>query len=142
MDKNTGKEFVNLLHDALEKEYNDAFLYLKEAEIFKKKIVGGDKLSIVFENFSKEEFRHADRVAMKIIELGSKADYNFRPVAIEPSLRDTLRSHTEKETQAYFVYGRLIELCDDTDFNIILKGIRENEKEHLDKITHILKKLK
>ena len=136
------QEFCSLLHDLLTKEYNDAFLYLKEAEIFSKKISGGEKLASVFKEFSQTEFRHVDRLAMKLIELGGKTDYYFNPYKIEKSIRETLENHLERETHAYIAYDKLIPLCDDTDFKTIIKGIRENEKEHLDKIVHILKKLK
>jgi rubrerythrin len=136
------KEFLSLLTIALEKEFNDAFLYLKEAEIFRRKLASGEKLAEVFGELSKAEFRHADRIAMYLLELGKNAKCSFNPYKIEPGLHETLESHVQLEINAYNSYDKMIGLCDDTDFKIILKGIRENEKEHLEKIRHILRKLK
>ncbi|HCJ67311.1 MAG TPA: hypothetical protein DHV62_08330 [Elusimicrobia bacterium] len=136
------EKLLELLNLAFEMEYVDVFLYLKEAGMFKKKIVAGEKLAKIFEEFSQMELIHADRLAMKIIELGGKAHWTFRTLEPSSSLREVLKKHLESETKAYHLYSEIIKITEELDFNLILKGIREDEKEHIEKVTDILKKLK
>ena len=136
------KRMIKMLSFAFENEYADVFLYLKEAELFKKKIVSGDRIGRIFTDFSLMELRHADRVASKLIELGSKATWTFKPLEQSASLRDVLKRHLENETRLIKVYDEILALCDDVDLKITVKGIRENEKEHFAKVSHILKHLK
>lgn len=133
---------VKLLNNAFENEYNDVFLYLKEAAFFREKIVAGEKLGELFEAFSLMELRHADRMAAKIIELGEKPEWVFRPFEAPGSLRDVLERHAVSEAAAIRLVDELLTLCTDRDFKLILKGIREDEKEHLVKIAHLKKQIK
>lgn len=135
------EKLLELLNSAFEMEYADVFLYLKEAGMFKKKIVAGEKLAKIFEEFSQMELRHADHLAMKIIELGGEARWNFRPLEVSSSLREVLRKHLEDETKAYQLYGEIITINEEPDFKLILQGIRGNEKEHLEKVADLLKKI-
>ncbi|MFH1368455.1 MAG: ferritin-like domain-containing protein [Elusimicrobiota bacterium] len=135
------EKLLSLLYSAFEKEYNDTFLYLREAELFRSKIAGGDRLGSVFSGFSAEELMHADRIASKIIELGGKAQWNFAPLETERSIHKVLEKHIENEAAAYMRYTEMLELCEDKNFLLILKGIRDEEKEHLEKAKHILKHL-
>lgn len=134
--------FVKLLNTAFEKEYNDVFLYLKEAELFRKKLVDGEVIGKVFETFSVEELRHADRIAAKLIELGERPEWIFGSLEPSASLREVLKQHLASETKAVRYCEELIDVCDDADFKIILKGIREDEKEHYAKAARILKHLR
>ena len=136
------EKYIKLLNSAFEKEYNDVFLYLREAELFKKKIVLGEKIERIFSDFSAMELRHADRVASKLIELGAKPKWVFRPLEGSNSLREVLERHVVSEMAAIHIYNDIISICTDYDFKIILKGIRENEEEHLAKVSRFLKKLK
>jgi rubrerythrin len=139
MDKDN---FLKLLSLAFDKEYNDVFLYLKEAEMFREKIVEGESIGKIFEHFSLMELRHADILASKIIGFGAKAKWVFMPLEKSGSLRDVLQRHVLNETNAVRLFDEILENCSDVDFKITLKGIREDEKEHLEKVSHILKHLK
>jgi len=134
-------EFLALLTTAFQCEYNDVFLYLREAALFRRKIVDGERIAAAFEKFSQMELRHADRVSMKILEMGKIPRWEFKPLETEPSLHKVLQKHMSEEFAAYNLYGKLIEAADDHDFKIVLKGIREDEKEHLVKMRELLKKL-
>ena len=136
------ERLLELLNAAFEREYNDVFLYLKEAELFRGKIVGGNKIGDIFESFSLMELRHADRIASKIVELGGKAQWKFMPFEIAESLRIVLEKHAVYEHKAISLFEEILALCGDSDSRLIIKGIKQEEKEHLDKITHILKHLK
>ena len=88
------------------------------------------------------ELRHADRVASKMIELGGRAEWRFLPFESSDSLRDVLQRHALNEAKAIKLYDEILTFFDYADFKLILKGIKEEEKEHLQKVEHILKHLK
>src|SRR3989339_1101456 len=134
------ENFLELLNTAFIAEYEDVFLYLRESSIFKKKIAGGEKLAEIFEDFSVMELKHADLLAMKLIKLGGRPTWQFRQIDDSASLKDTLQRHVISESRLYKIYTDLIDACADRNFKIVLKGIRDNEKEHLEKVTYLLKK--
>ncbi len=136
------EKFIKLLNIAFENEYNDVFLYLKEADLFRKKMVSGDKIGGIFNDFSVMELRHADRLAMKMIELGVKAEWVFKPLEPSNSIREVLENHVKIEANSVKYYDEMLKVCEDKDFIITIKGIREDEKEHLEKVSHILKKIR
>jgi len=135
------QHYLKLLTTAFENEYNDVFLYLREADTFGKRILGTEKLHELFNAFSQMELRHADRIAMRIIELGGTPQWVFKPIEQATSLRTALKKHAELELSMYRFYTELVKQEEDNDFKIILKGIRENEREHLEKTTELLKKV-
>jgi bacterioferritin (cytochrome b1) len=138
------EKLLGLLNKAFETEYNDVFLYLREADRFRKKIVSGDKLGIIFDKFSLMELHHADRIAAKIIQAGGKVLWEFKPFEQSSSLRDILNRHTGKEKYAIALYNEILRLCSerDADFKLIIRGIIEEETEHLAKVEHIYGHLK
>lgn len=135
------EKLLSLLHKAFELEYNDTFSYLNEAQLFEFKTVDGERVGGIFRKFNEFEQIHADKLSAKIIELGGKAQWNFKQFEPETSLRKALEKHIGAEADAYRVYTQLIESCEDKGFVLLLKGIREEEKDHLEKVKHILKKL-
>ena len=138
------EKFLELLSKAFETEYNDVFLYLREADRFRKKIVAGDKLGAIFDKFSLMELHHSDRIAAKIIQSGGKAQWKFMPFEQSNSLKDILQRHMEKEKQAIALFNEILPLCRerDADFKLIIRGIIEEEAEHFARIEHIHKHLK
>jgi len=88
------------------------------------------------------ELRHADRLASKLIEAGAKAEWKFRSLESSNSFREVLVKHVTCETNAIQLPTEILDECDDVDFSIVIKGIREDEREHLQKVAGILKGLK
>jgi bacterioferritin (cytochrome b1) len=138
------EKFLGLLNKSFETEYNDVFLYLREADLFRKKTVEGDKLGVIFDKFSLMELHHSDRVAAKIIQSGGKVRWKFMPFEKSDSLRDILKRHMEKENHSIILFNEILPLCRerDADFKLIIRGMIEEEKEHLAKVEHIYKHLK
>ena len=138
------EKFLKLLNEAFEAEYNDVFLYLREADRFRKKLVSGARLGEIFDKFSLMELRHSDRIAAKIIQSGGKPQWKLLPFEESESLRDILKRHAESEKNAIALYNEILPLCRerDADFKLIIRGIKEEEGEHLDKVLHILKHLR
>lgn len=140
--KLSGDRLYALLHESFEREYNDTFMYLKEAALFRKKIAGGEKIEALFGAFSAQELKHADALAAKIIQLGHKPVWTFRPIELPSSLHEALERHVESEASAYMAYTNIIENCPDKDFVRRATEIRADELAHLEKVKHILKHLR
>ncbi|OGS20533.1 MAG: hypothetical protein A2252_09750 [Elusimicrobia bacterium RIFOXYA2_FULL_39_19] len=135
-------KMLELLIQAFNMEYEDIFYYLREASFYKTKIKGAEKIVSTFEEFGRMELRHADILAMKIIALGGKAKLTYKPIESIPNMKDVLKKHIESESKMYRIYAELIEICTDRDFKLVLKGIREDEKDHLEKVTYLYKRTK
>lgn len=143
MEKANKKDMlIEILNEAHQTEYFDTFLYLKESRLFKSKIVNGDDISKIFDNFFKSELIHTDIIAEKLIELGGKPVWTFNSVFASNSLRETLERHIESEMNAVKLYEKAINVCDGGPFCIVLRGIISEEKLHLETITNYLKKLR
>ncbi len=137
MDKN---QLLEILQQILETEYTDIFIYYNEAGLFEKKIKEGERIAKIYKDFSLDELRHADIISQKILDLGGRPVWEYKSFFVPKSIRESLRLHLERETNSYNTYSNLIKNIDDRDFKIVLKGIRQNEKEHIEEITDFLKK--
>ncbi|MCX7940518.1 MAG: ferritin-like domain-containing protein [Endomicrobia bacterium] len=136
------KELLKKLQEALEFEYTDIFLYNNEAELFKKKIIDGDKIAKLYKNFALDEITHADIISKQIINIKGTPVWEYKNIPVSKSIRESLRSHLDREVSAYRNYTYLIEQVEDRELKVLLKGIRENENEHIKQITDFLKRLK
>lgn len=139
MDKT---QLVKLLQEILEFEYTDIFLYNNEAELLLKRIKDSEKLYKLYKNFALDELAHADIISRKMLDLGGKPIWQYKMLEYSDSVRQSLKSHIERETKAIQLYSKLINEIEDRSFKVILKGIRQNEEEHLQKIVDFLQKLK
>lgn len=131
------EELLQLLNRAFGLEYSDVFLYLKEADALRGKRIGAVELDGLFEKYSQMELRHADRLAMKIIALGSIAQWEFKPMYAGGSITEILDRHVAHEQEAIALYDRVIELADDNDFELVVRGIRDDEREHARQIIRL-----
>ena len=130
MDKNM---LIKLLNDALQFEYNDVFLYPREAKKIKDKNVAQ-----IFEEFGLMEVRHADMLSIGILELGGKPVWDFKLLGDLSDLKEILKRHLGHEEKAINFYQNLIDQVDDDEIKIILRGIRAEEEIHRDKIKELL----
>ncbi len=136
------KRLIETLQQILETEYTDVFIYYNESLLFEKKIKYGEKLAQIYKEFSLDELRHADIISQKILSLNGKPVWEYKNFFVSKSIRESLKFHIAREIKAYQTYTNLIENILDRDFKIVLKGIRQNEKEHIEKISYFLKRLK
>lgn len=134
-------ELLKKLQEVLEIEYTDIFTYNNESELFKLKLKDGEKIANVYKKFVLDELVHADIISQHISLLGGKPVWEYKNIFVSKSIRESLKVHLEREIKSYHSYTELINLVDDRKFKTELKGIRENEKEHIEKITKILKSL-
>lgn len=127
-------EIISKLNEALQMEYSDIFLYPREAKLIEDK-----DISSIFEHFGLMEVRHADLLAMRILNLGGKPEWDFFLLKELTELEDILKRHRDYEGKVVALYAKLIPEVDD-ETRIILRGIREEEKGHLETIEDLLKK--
>src|SRR3990167_352719 len=110
-------EIIFNLNRALQMEYSDVFLYPREAKLIKDK-----KIASIFEKFGLMEVRHADLLAMRILNLGGKPEWDFYLLKELTELEDILKRHRDYEGKVIALYAELIPEVDD-ETRIILKGI-------------------
>lgn len=136
------KKLIDMLNEALILEYTDFFSYRRESVLFREKLVEGEKLGKEFFDLSNSELRHADILSASIVELGSEPVWKIAEIFSSNSLRETLAHHMKLEMSMIKFYSEIIKINTDKNFEVILKGMQENEKEHLQRITEILSRLK
>ncbi len=130
MDKD---KLIQLLNDALQFEYNDVFLYPREAKEIKDKNVAK-----IFEQFGLMEVRHADLLAIRILNLGGKPVWEFKLLSDLNDTKEILKRHLSNEEASINFYKKLIDEIDDAEIKIILRGIRAEEEMHRDKIKELI----
>lgn len=129
-------KLIELLKEALSREYSDVFLYSREAKTIEDKGIAEK-----FEDFGTTEVRHADIVSLKLLELGEKPAWNFTLLKGGTSIKEVLEYHLKKEKEAVLLYEKCIEATDDDNFKIVLRGIRADEEYHAKYVEEALKKL-
>ncbi len=129
-------KLIELLKDALWREYSDVFLYPREAKTIEDKDIAKK-----FEEFGAMEIRHADIISLKLLDLSEKPTWDFTMLKGGASLREILEDHLKKERDSVLVYDKCIEATDDDNFKIVLRGIRANEEYHAKYVEEALKKL-
>jgi len=142
IESNNTKELLKMLNEAFNFECNDTFLYSREAGLLRKEIKTGAELADKFEKLSEMELRHADRVAAQMITLGGAPSWEYELASDGGNLKTRLKAHLAKELYMHSFYDNMLKLGLDNDFAITVKGIKEDEKEHIQLITHILEDLK
>lgn len=121
-------------------ELTDSRLYEHEARLFRRKVVDGDRVAAIFERFATEERLHHEilRGMATIDELGAAA--TSKP-PFSDSLRESLRTHVERELRSIHALEELLKDREDPRQRITIKGIRADEKEHLETALRYLKAL-
>ena len=138
MDEN---KLVELLNEALQREYTDVFLYPRYADTIKEK-----EISETFKRFALMELRHADNIAMQIHILRGKPHWEFTPLKTKESLHEMVREHIEREKSALSLYSKLIEFVEKEEgyeqLKLILRGIKSEEASHLKAMNELAEKVK
>ncbi len=132
---------VKKLQEILEFEYTDIFTYNNEANLFKEKIKDREQLFQIYKNFALEELTHADIISKQISSLGEIPFWEYKNIFVSNSIRESLKLHLDREITVYKTYIDLIKQVEDRELKILLKGIRDNEKGHIEQISKFLKKI-
>jgi len=141
-EKTPPSNLISLLLSVFDQECMDVFVYGREARLLREKIEDSKQVADVFEQYSQEELRHADRIAMMLIEYGMQPQWRYTSFETRSSLIEILADHLKRESSMYFTYGEILKYIKDPDDKLIIEGIRENESQHVEKITHLLNHIK
>lgn len=122
-------------------EIADIRLYEHEAMLFRRKVIGGDRIGAMFERFAEEERAHHEalRGMASIDDLG-KVSPGAPPRS--DSLRETLRTHVERELRSIRTCEELLRKLTDAKQRLLVKGIMADEKDHLQAALKYLKRLR
>ena len=131
----------NTLNKIVLEEAIDEALYRKEAELFRDKIVDGDRIAKIFEQFAKEEKVHCE-VVKEIFDENWETIKIPKPVKLKESLRETLYYHVEKERETIRMYEGILKQSISPLNTLMIKGILFEENNHLNTAIHYLKRIK
>jgi bacterioferritin len=136
--KTNNDNLIKLLNEALQMEYVDIFLYPREASEAK-----SSEIAERFEHFGRMEVRHADSLAMQIINLGGVPKWDFLPIQSKKSLDEILLDHIDRERKAVHLYTNIIDVASENSemqIELVLRGIKADEELHLNFVKELLKK--
>lgn len=136
------KLLIERLNNLLIFEYTDVFIYNNEVNLFNQKLKESKKLVETYKSFALDELTHADLISKYLLELNVKPVWEYKDIPLSNSIRDSLKSHLEREIKVYQKYIQLTEELEDRKWKIILEGIAFSEKKHIRKILDILQNLK
>ncbi|GEM_PF-1879948 len=128
-----------LIRRLANEESGDVSLYAREAELFGRRTVNGRRVAETFSRFSAEEASH-----LKVLSsiAGGGLPPGRREIGVGPSLELALRLHEEREAESIRLYSDLSAALEDQAHKLMLKGVIDQEKSHLDTIRGYLKALR
>lgn len=128
-----------LIQQLVNEESGDISLYAREAELFSRKIVDGRRIAETFSRFSAEEASH-----LKVLTAiaGGDVTVRSREIGVGSSLTLALKVHEEREAESVRLYNDLSASLEDPAHKIMLKGVIDQEKSHLETIRKYLKALR
>ncbi|MBL7131033.1 MAG: hypothetical protein ISS45_06505 [Candidatus Omnitrophica bacterium] len=89
------------------------------------------------------EIRHADSIAMQIIALDGKPNWDFTPLEVKESVDEMMLDHIERERKIIQFYISLIDAADkegQEQLELVIRGIEAEEEAHLAYAKGLLKK--
>lgn len=119
----------------INEEYADYSIYESEAELFKNKIVNGSSISNIFLKFANDELKHVNKLK-QIFDLNMVPEKRIIPKM--NSLRETLRMHLMRESEAIKAYNDIIKECKDKNIREVLSQIITDEEKHYREIKKYL----
>jgi rubrerythrin len=128
-----------LIQRLFNEESDDASLYAREAELFSRKMVDGRRVSETFSRFAAEEASHL-RVLGAIA--GGEPAARRREIGAGSSLEFALKAHEQREAESIRLYNDLSASLEDPAHKIMLKGVIDQERSHLETIRKYLKALR
>lgn len=128
-----------LIQQLINEESGDISLYAREAELFSRKIVDGRRIAETFSRFSAEESSHLKVLAAIA---GGDVAVRHREIGVGSSLTLALKVHEEREAESVRLYNDLSASLEDPAHKIMLKGVIDQEKSHLETIRKYLKALR
>lgn len=132
---------VNALNGALSSELTAIVQYLYQH--WTAKGLESETIRGAFESVSRDEMKHAEMLAERIVALGGDPTTAIATVKKDKDLVAMMTSDVADENAAIKMYKGFIKLCqesDDSTSRLLLENILSDEEGHLDKWETILGK--
>jgi len=130
------EEIIAMLNEDLEGEHGAISQYLTHAYS-----MGEGEMACEIEALAREEMRHFDWLAEKIVELGGTPSIKRGKMLMEgKAVSDWMRSNVILEEDAITLYEKHIESIDDPKIKRLLKRILSDEKSHHGDFAHFVEK--
>jgi bacterioferritin len=137
MDKKT---LIEHLNQDLAGELQAIVQYLQHAYL----VTGLDRpqLHDLWESFSKEEMKHAEMLAERIVAMGGRPTVHPRPIVEGNTIEEMLKADLDGEKQALVDYAKRIKEAEEAGeigTALILEDILVDEQKHADELTMLLR---
>lgn len=144
--KGNRETIVKLLNDALATEIVCVLRYRRHW--FMAKGINAEPVAAEFQQHANEEQEHADRIAIRITQLGGEPDLNPNTLLSRShseyieggSLQDMIKEDLVAERIAIDSYNEIIQYIGETDPTTrrLMEEILEKEEEHADELANLL----
>lgn len=132
----TKSEIIAVLNKDIESEHGAIIQYLTHAYS-----MGEGELACEIEAIAREEMRHLDWLAEKVIELGGKVSLKRGKMRMSgKQVSDWMKNDVLLEEDAINPYIEQIRIINDPAIKRLLKRILSDEKAHREKFDHFIEK--
>jgi bacterioferritin len=129
-------EIIAMLNEDLEGEHGAIIQYLTHAYS-----MGEGEMACEIEAIAREEMRHFDWLAEKIVELGGIPSIKRGKMLMEgKAVSDWMKNNVVLERDAITLYEKHINAVDDTKIKRLLKRILSDEESHKGDFEHFVEK--
>ena len=141
MPRNASEKVLQLLTDIHQQEIGAIGIYMDQH--YKMADAGYEKYAGMLESDAKDEMKHAERIAERILTLGAKIKYGKHdvPVVEMDSVTDIAKANIGIELRAIDVLNKAVKTCFDEGDNvtrIMLEEILVEEEQHWSESEKIL----
>jgi len=120
---------LELIKGIINEEFVDTELYRKEADLFEKKVIDGQRISFIFRKFSADENAHI-LILKKLYKL-TNYTIPHRKIIEYKKIRNVLRMHLIRETSSIKLYEKMLANANSLKEKRYIEAILESEKNHL-----------
>jgi len=137
MDK---KELIDKLNGDLSAELKAIVQYLQHSYL----VMGLGRLPLhdLLESISKDEMRHAEELAERIVAMGGTPTVKIEPIFQSSNIREMLEADLGEERKALADYAQRIkdaEEAGEIGTSLIIENILVDEQHHFDEFTKLLR---
>lgn len=120
---------LSYIQGLINEEYADYSIYKNESKLFQDKVVNGTDISLIFNEFAKDELKHIARIN-KFFGVSLKPQARIIPSI--KSLKENLQMHLERELNAINIYKVILtkSVKNSFDLKLIREILREEEKHY------------
>jgi|YNPMSStandDraft_2_1061718.scaffolds.fasta_scaffold00422_10 hypothetical protein len=120
---------LELIKGIINEKFVDTELYRKEADLFEKKVIDGQRISFIFRKFSADENAHI-LILKKLYKLNNYT-IPHRKIIEYKKIRNVLRMHLIRETSSIKLYKKMLTNASGLKEKRYIEAILDSEKNNL-----------